>query len=169
VRRQSNGAHCIGTALEILQELGEVAAYVAGLGTGGTPMGNGRRLNEVDSTTRVIAAEPFPGDCVQGLRSLDGGFIPPIIDLSILDRTIFVSNHGAVERTQKLLAVEGLFAGVSGGAIAAIAVRVARELDEDHVVFVVPGGGRKYMSTGFYTRSIAELEADGTLATGSFW
>jgi cysteine synthase B len=163
------GAHYNGTALEILEELDEVTAFVAGLGTGGTLMGNGRRLKEVDPGTRVVAAEPFPGDSVQGLRSLDDGFIPPIIDLSVLDRKIFVSNRDAVAWTQRLLSVEGLFSGVSGGAIACIAYRVARELECGNVVFVIPDGGWKYMSTGVYTRSLDALEADGTLATGSFW
>src|SRR5436190_11676322 len=121
-------AHYHGTAVEILEELDEVAAFVAGLGTGGTLMGNGRRLKEENPETLVVAAEPFQGDLVQGLRSLDDGFIPPIIDLALLDRKIFVSNRDAVVWTKKLLAEEGLFVGVSSGAIAAIAVRVASTL-----------------------------------------
>src|SRR3982751_5390368 len=123
-------AHYNGTALEILDELDEVAAFVAGLGTGGTLMGNGRRLKEENPETKVVAAEPLQGELVQGLRSLDDGFIPPIIDLTLLDRKIFVSNRDAVVWTKKLLEEEGVFAGVSTGAVAAIAVRVASELDE---------------------------------------
>src|SRR5687768_3882970 len=123
-------AHYNGTAVEILEELDEVTAFVAGLGTGGTLMGNGRRFKEEDPDTLIVAAEPLQGELVQGLRSLDDGFIPPIIDLSLLDRKIFVSNRDAVIWTRKLLEEEGLFAGVSAGAVAAIAVRVAEKLDE---------------------------------------
>jgi len=162
-------AHYNGTALEILEELDEVTAFVAGLGTGGTLMGNARRLKEHDPDTAIIAAEPLQGELVQGLRSLDDGFIPPIIDLSLLDRKIFVSNRDSVLWTKKLLAEEGLFAGVSSGAIASIAVRVANELEEGNVVFVVCDDGWKYLSSGVYTRSLEDLEADGTLETASFW
>ncbi|MGI8659547.1 MAG: PLP-dependent cysteine synthase family protein [Thermoleophilaceae bacterium] len=162
-------AHYNGTALEILEELDEVTAFVGGLGTGGTLMGNARRLKEHDPDTTIIAAEPLQGELVQGLRSLDDGFIPPIIDLSLLDRKIFVSNRDSVLWTKKLLAEEGLFAGVSSGAIASIAVRVANELEEGNVVFVVCDDGWKYLSSGVYTRSLEDLEADGTLETASFW
>ena len=162
-------AHYNGTAVEILEELDEVAAFVAGLGTGGTLMGNGRRLKEHDAATQIIAAEPLQGELVQGLRSLDDGFIPPIIDLALLDRKIFVSNRDSVIWTKKLLKEEGLFVGVSSGAIAAIATRVAGELDEGNVVFVVCDDGWKYLSSGVYSRSVDELEADGTLERASFW
>ena len=162
-------AHYHGTAVEILEELDTVTAFVAGLGTGGTLMGNGRRLKEHDPETMIVAAEPLQGELVQGLRSLDDGFIPPIVDLSVLDRKIFVSNRDSVVWTKKLLAEEGLFAGVSSGAIASIAVRVAGELDEGNVVFVVCDDGWKYLSSGVYTKSLDELEADGTLETASFW
>ena len=162
-------AHYNGTAVEILEELDEVTAFVAGLGTGGTLMGNARRLKEEDPDTLIVAAEPLQGELVQGLRSLDDGFIPPIIDLSLLDRKIFVSNRDSVVWTKKLLAEEGLFAGVSSGAIASIAVRVAEKLDEGNVVFVVCDDGWKYLSSGVYTRSVEELEADGTLERASFW
>ena len=99
--------HYDGTALEILEELDEVAAFVGGLGTGGTLMGNARRLKEEDPETLVVAAEPLQGELVQGLRSLDDGFIPPILDLSLLDRKIFVSNRDAVVWTKRLLDEEG--------------------------------------------------------------
>jgi cysteine synthase len=128
-------AHYEGTAREILEELDEVTAFVAGLGTGGTLMGTGRRL-----------------------RELDDGFIPPIIDLSLLDRKIFVTNHDAIVWTRKLLDDEGIFAGVSSGAIASIAVRIAGELDEGNVVFIVCDDGWKYLSSGVYTRPAAEIE-----------
>jgi cysteine synthase B len=162
-------AHYDGTAVEILEELGTVAAFVAGLGTGGTLMGTARRLKEEDPDTLIVAAEPLQGELVQGLRSLDDGFIPPIIDLSLLDRKIFVSNRDAVVWTKKLIEEEGIFAGVSSGAVAAIAHRVAADLDEGNVVTLFPDGGWKYLSSGVYTKTVDELEADGTLDSASFW
>ncbi len=152
-------AHYHGTAPEIIEELDEVTAFVAGLGTGGTLMGNGRRLREeYGDAVKIVAAEPMQGEPVQGLRSLDDGFIPPIIDLSLLDRKIFVTNHDAIVWTRKLLDEEGIFAGVSSGAIASIAVRIANELDEGNVVFIVCDDGWKYLSSGIYTRPVDEIE-----------
>ncbi len=153
------GAHYNGTALEILEELDEVSAFVAGLGTGGTLMGNGRRLKEeLGDAVKIVAAEPMQGEPVQGLRSLDDGFIPPIIDISLLDRKIFVTNRDAIVWTRRLLDEEGVFAGVSSGAIASIAVRIAGELDEGNVVFVVADDGWKYLSSGIYTLPVEEVE-----------
>jgi [CysO sulfur-carrier protein]-thiocarboxylate-dependent cysteine synthase len=152
-------AHYNGTALEILEELDEVSAFVAGLGTGGTLMGNGRRLKETfGDACKIVAAEPMQGEPVQGLRSLDDGFIPPIIDLSLLDRKIFVTNRDAIIWTRKLLDEESVFAGVSSGAIARVAVRIAGELDEGNVVFVVADDGWKYLSSGIYTLPVDEIE-----------
>jgi [CysO sulfur-carrier protein]-thiocarboxylate-dependent cysteine synthase len=151
-------AHYDGTAVEILDELDSVAAFVAGLGTGGTLMGVGRRLKEADAETKIVAAEPMQGELVQGLRSLEDGFIPPILDLSVLDRKIMVSNRDAIVWTQKLLHEEGLFAGVSAGAVAAICVRIANELEQGNVVFLVPDDGWKYLSSGVYTTPVDELE-----------
>jgi cysteine synthase B len=152
-------AHYNGTALEILEELDEISAFVAGLGTGGTLMGNARRFKEtLGDTVKIVAAEPMQGEPVQGLRSLDDGFIPPIIDLSLLDRKIFVTNRDAIIWTRKLLDEEGIFAGVSSGAIARVAVRIAGELDEGNVVFIVCDDGWKYLSSGIYTRPLEEIE-----------
>jgi cysteine synthase len=152
-------AHYNGTALEILEELDEVSAFVAGLGTGGTLMGNGRRLKETfGDAVKIVAAEPMQGEPVQGLRSLDDGFIPPIIDLSLLDRKIFVTNRDAILWTRKLLDEESVFAGVSSGAIARVAVRIAGELEEGNVVFVVADDGWKYLSSGIYTLPVDEIE-----------
>jgi cysteine synthase B len=152
-------AHYNGTALEILEELDEISAFVAGLGTGGTLMGNGRRFKEeLGDACKIVAAEPMQGEPVQGLRSLDDGFIPPIIDLSLLDRKIFVTNRDAILWTRKLLDEEGLFAGVSTGAIARVAVRIASELDEGNVVFIVADDGWKYLSSGIYTLPVDEVE-----------
>ena len=151
-------AHYEGTAVEILEELDEVAAFVGGLGTGGTLMGNGRRLKERDPSTLIVAAEPMQGEEVHGLRSLDDGFIPPIIDIALFDRKIMVSNRDAIVWTRKLLDEEGIFAGVSAGAIARIAVRIAEGLEGGNVVFLIPDDGWKYLSSGVYTKPIDEIE-----------
>jgi cysteine synthase len=151
-------AHYNGTACEILRDLGQVAAFVAGLGTGGTLMGTGRRLREeLGPGVKIVAVEPLPGELVQGLRSLDDGFIPPIVDLSMLDRKIFVSNHDAIAWTRRLLDEEGIFAGVSSGAIASIAVRIAGELEGGNVVFMVCDDGWKYLSSGVYTEPLDQI------------
>jgi cysteine synthase B len=152
-------AHYLGTAPEILEELDEISAFVAGLGTGGTLMGTGRRLKEeFGDDIKIVAAEPMQGEPVQGLRSLDDGFIPPIIDLSLLDRKIFVTNRDAILWTRRLLDEEGIFAGVSSGAIASIAVRIANEMDEGNIVFIVCDDGWKYLSSGIYTLPVDEVE-----------
>jgi cysteine synthase B len=135
-------------------------AFVAGLGTGGTLMGNGRRFKEeLGDRVKIVAAEPMQGEPVQGLRSLDDGFIPPIIDLSLLDRKIFVTNSDAIVWTRKLLDDEGVFAGVSSGAIARVAHRIAGEMDEGNVVFLVADDGWKYLSSGLYTKPLEEIDA----------
>jgi [CysO sulfur-carrier protein]-thiocarboxylate-dependent cysteine synthase len=158
-------AHYNGTGLEILQDLGEVAAFVAGLGTGGTLMGTGRRLREeLGPAVEIVAVEPMPGELVQGLRSLEDGFVPPIVDRSVLDRTTLVSNEDAIAWTRRLLDEEGIFAGVSSGAIASIAVRVAGELDGGNVVFVVCDDGWKYISSGLYTGPLEEVAGVETTA-----
>ncbi len=159
-------AHYNGTAVEILEELDSVAAFVAGLGTGGTLMGNGRRLKENDPETLLVASEPMHGEAVQGLRSLEDGFIPPILDISLLDRKIMVSNLDSVLWTRKLLEQEGIFAGVSAGATAAIAARIAGEIDEGNIVFLVPDGGWKYLSSGIYTQPLDDL---GDLDATNWW
>jgi cysteine synthase B len=160
-------AHYEGTAVESLEELDDgVAAFVGGLGTGGTLMGNGRRLKEANPETLVVAAEPMQGELVQGLRSLDDGFIPPIIDISLFDRKIMVSNRDAIVWTKRLLEQEGVFAGVSAGAIAAIASRIAGELASGNVVFLIPDDGWKYLSSGVYTKPIDEIE---NLDTTVWW
>lgn len=156
---QNPACHFNGTAVEILDEIGAVSAFVAGLGTGGTLMGCGRRLREeLGDSVQIVAAEPMPGERVQGLRSLDDGFIPPILDISVLDRKILIGNAAAIAGTRRLLDEEGIFAGVSSGATAVVAVRVADELDEGNVVFIVADGGWKYLSSGLYTRDIEDIE-----------
>jgi len=143
-------AHYEGTGAEIAEGLDRVDVLVAGLGTGGTLMGAGERLRERFPEVVVAAAEPLPGDPVMGLRSLDDGYVPPILDVSKLDRKLLVSNDEAVTGVQALLEREGIFAGISSGAVVHVARRLAGELDEGVVVCVLADGGWKYLSAGFW-------------------
>jgi cysteine synthase B len=144
-------AHYEGTGAEIARDLSRVDALVAGLGTGGTLMGTGRRLREAFPGVQVVAAEPLPGDPVMGLRSLEDGYVPPVLDVSQLDRKLLVSNDEAAVAARGLLQREGVFAGVSSGAVVHVARRVAEELPEGSVVVcVLADGGWKYLSAPFW-------------------
>jgi [CysO sulfur-carrier protein]-thiocarboxylate-dependent cysteine synthase len=145
-------AHYDGTGAEIARELPRVDAFVAGLGTGGTLMGTGRRLREAFPEVQIVAAEPLPGDPVMGLRSLEDGYVPPILDVAQLDRKLLVSNAEAAAAVRVLLEREGLFAGVSAGAAVHVARRVAEELPEGAVIVaLLADGGWKYLSAPFWT------------------
>ena len=150
-------AHYETTAVEILNDLPKVDVLVAGLGTGGTLMGVGRRLKEVNPHTRVIAVEPHPGDLVQGLRSLDEGFIPPILDTSLLDGKIMIDSRCAFAATKALTKKEGIFAGVSSGAVVEVAVRMAHRMDGGNIVVILCDGGWKYVSLGVWHKDFPEL------------
>jgi [CysO sulfur-carrier protein]-thiocarboxylate-dependent cysteine synthase len=143
-------AHYEGTGAEIAEALNRVDVLVAGLGTGGTLMGTGARLRESFPDLVVAAAEPLPGDPVMGLRSLEDGYVPPILDVSKLDRKVLVSNGESVAALRALLDREGILAGVSGGAVVHVARRLAAELDEGVVVCVLADGGWKYLSADFW-------------------
>jgi [CysO sulfur-carrier protein]-thiocarboxylate-dependent cysteine synthase len=139
-------AHYEGTGAELAAELDRVDVVVAGLGTGGTLMGAGRRLRESFPDIVVAAAEPLPGDPVMGLRSLEDGYVPPILDVSQLDRKLLVSNTDAVAGMRALLEEEAIFAGVSSGGVFHVARRLAEDLEEGVVVAIFPDGGWKYLS-----------------------
>jgi cysteine synthase B len=143
-------AHYDGTGAEIAAALDRVDVFVAGLGTGGTLMGAGARLRESFPDVVVAAAEPLPGDAVIGLRSLDDGYVPPILDVAKIDRKLLVSNDDAVAGLRALLDEEGILAGVSSGAVVHVARRLASELEDGVVVCVLPDGGWKYLSAGFW-------------------
>jgi [CysO sulfur-carrier protein]-thiocarboxylate-dependent cysteine synthase len=143
-------AHYEGTGAEIAEALDRVDVLVAGLGTGGTLMGAGARLRDSFPDVVVAAAEPLPGDPVMGLRSLDDGYVPPILDVAKLDRKLLVSNEEAVAGVHVLLEREGIFAGVSSGAVVHVARRLAEDLDAGVVVCVLADGGWKYLSAGFW-------------------
>lgn len=147
-------AHYETTAAEILRDCPEVDVLVAGLGTGGTLMGCARRLKEHDPRIRVVAVEPHPGDLVQGLRSLEEGFIPPILDTSLLDAKIIVDSRCAFAATKDLTTKEGIFAGVSSGAVIHCAIRVAHRMERGTIVCILCDGGWKYLSLGVWFKDL---------------
>jgi [CysO sulfur-carrier protein]-thiocarboxylate-dependent cysteine synthase len=156
-------AHYQGTGTEIAEALDRVDVLVAGLGTGGTLMGAGERLRESFPEVVVAAAEPLPGDPVMGLRSLEDGYVPPILDVSKLDRKLLVSNAEAVAGVRALLDEEGVFAGVSAGAVVHVARRLAAELEEGVVVAILADAGWKYLSASFWDADDVEGEMEADL------
>src|SRR6266536_753763 len=159
-------AHYDTTGPEIWRDLPEITHFVAGLGTTGTLMGVGRYLKEQKPGVQIVAAEPEFGDLVYGLRNLDEGFVPPIFDPDLLDRRIKVDSHDALRRTRELAEAEGVFAGISSGAVLHVALRLAVRLDQGDVVVLVADGGWKYLSTGAYA---ADLEAAEAGLRGQLW
>jgi cysteine synthase B len=151
-------AHYEGTAAEILADLPTITHFVAGMGTGGTLTGNGRRLHEHDPNIQVIAAEPELGDLVYGLRSLEDGFVPPIFDPTEVDRKFLVNSSDALRTNRDLTAKEGIFAGISSGAVVHVAQRIASEIDAGDVVCLLPDGGWKYLSTEAWAEDIETAE-----------
>jgi cysteine synthase B len=153
-------AHQEETGPEILAAVPEVDVFVAGLGTGGTLTGVGRALKAARPGVRVVAAEPLPGEQVQGLRSLEEGFVPPVLDQSVLDDRYLVSNREAVLGVRRLMAEEGIFAGLSSGAALAVALRVAAEMDRGSIVALLADDGSKYLSAGLWDRDLDTLETE---------
>jgi len=151
-------AHEEGTGPEILAAAPDVDLFVAGLGTGGTLTGVGRFLKRERPAVRILAAEPLPGELVQGLRSLDEGFVPPVLDASVLDDRYLVSNRDAVIAVRRLLREEAIFAGLSSGAVLHVALRAAEELEEGTIVMLLADSGWKYLSTGIYDRPLEDLD-----------
>lgn len=160
-------AHYEGTGPEIWRDCPEVDVFVAGLGTSGTLMGAGRYLKEQNSAIKVVAVEPPAGELVQGLRSLDDGFIPPIFDPEILDRKFVVRPLESIEWLRRLLNDCGVFAGVSSGASIAGSVKIAEEMDSGTIVTVLPDGGWKYLSSGAWTDELDVVEERATRI--NFW
>jgi cysteine synthase len=156
-------AHYDGTGAEIAEALERVDVLVAGLGTGGTLMGVGQRVRESFPDAVVAAAEPLPGDPVMGLRSLDEGYVPPILDVSKLDRKVLVSNEESVHEVRRLLDEEGIFAGVSAGAVGHVARKLAAELDDGVVVAVFADAGWKYLSADFWEAEDVEQAMERTV------
>lgn len=156
-------AHYEGTGPEILRDCPEITHFVAGLGTSGTLMGTGRYLKENKPGVKIIAVEPPIGESVEGLRNLDEGYVPPLFDnwhgFDILDRKRVVRPRESIEWTRRMVRECGIFSGISAGAALAGVAKVASEIDEGTIVFIVCDGGWKYLSTGAYTDDLDEAEA----------
>ena len=167
------GAHYRTTGPEILRDCPEITHFVAGLGTGGTLTGVGRFLKEQRPAVRVVAAAPHPGDLVQGLRSLDEGYIPPVLDESVLDGRIVIDSRTSFAVTKQLLEQEGIFAGISAGAAIRAAQRITDRAHEQgreaHVVVLLADGGWKYLSTGLWARDYDDIAADETIEGKIWW
>lgn len=157
-------AHYEGTGPEIWRDVPEITHFVAGLGTSGTLMGVGRYLKEQNPDVQVIAVEPPLGERVEGLRNMDEGYIPPVFEnwngFDLLDRKRVVRPRESIEWTRRLVKECGVFAGLSSGAALAGAAKVAAEIDQGTIVFIVCDGGWKYLSTGAYTADLDEAEAN---------
>ncbi len=153
-------AHYETTAVEIIEDVPDITVFVAGLGTGGTLTGCARRLKEYNPAIRVVAAEPLQGEGVQGLRSLEDGFIPPVLDLTLLDGKILVRASDSIRALRDLKDKEGIFAGPSCGAALYAALRVAREMDQGTIVVLLADGGWKYLSEDLWTRDLGTLEEE---------
>lgn len=160
-------AHYEGTAEEIVRDCPELDVFVAGLGTGGTLMGCSQRLKEHRPDIQIVACEPLQGDPVSGLRSLEDGFVPPILDISRLDRKLLVSNRDALVMTRRLSSEEGIFAGISSGAVVHTCARIAARMTRGTIVGIVCDGGWKYLSAGIWSRGLDDVE--DTLDRGLFW
>jgi cysteine synthase len=149
--------HEESTGPEILAQAPGVDVFVAGLGTGGTLTGVGRFLKREKPGVRVVAAEPLPGELVSGLRSLEDGYVPPVLDATVLDDRYLVSNRDGVIGVRRLAHEEGLFAGLSSGAVLSVALKVAAEMERGTIVLLLADGGWKYLSTNLWTRDLDEL------------
>ncbi|ASU79629.1 cysteine synthase B [Actinopolyspora erythraea] len=162
-------AHYRGTGPEILRDLPGVTHFVAGLGTTGTLVGVGRYLHEQNSGTQIVAAEPRYGELVYGLRNLDEGFVPELYDAEVLNRRFSVGSYDALRRTRQLLEQEGIFAGISTGAVLHAALTVGERAvaagESAEIVFLVADAGWKYLSTGAYGGTLDEAaqRLDGQL------
>ncbi len=151
-------AHEEGTAPEIIRDLPSITHFIAGMGTGGTLTGNGRALHAYRPQIQVIAAEPELGDLVYGLRSLDEGFVPPIFDPEQIDRKFLVNSSDSLRATRELTAREGIFTGISSGAVIHVAQRIAQEIDEGDIVCLLADGGWKYLSTEAWADDLETAE-----------
>jgi cysteine synthase B len=159
-------AHYETTGPEILRDLPDIDVFIAGLGTGGTLTGTGRYLKEHRPGVRIVACVPHPGDLVQGLRSLDEGFIPPVLDESVLDGKIVVDSPTSFAMTKELTQKEGIFAGISSGAVLRTAQKVAERLDRANVVLLLADGGWKYLSTELWSKDYSDIEEE---VEGKVW
>ncbi len=159
-------AHYETTGPEIMEAVPDVDTFVAGLGTGGTLMGVARSLREHNPDVRIVAVAPEPDDFISGLRRLEDGYIPPILDINMLDARLLVGSFPAFRTTKELLHKEGIFAGVSSGSVVHGAIRQAERMESGNVVCLLADGGWKYLSTSLWTKDYDQLEQD---VQGKIW
>ena len=159
-------AHYYGTGNEIVETIPDLDMLVAGLGTGGTLMGVARRIKEHKREVKIVAVAPEPDDFISGLRSLEAGFIPPILDLNLLDSRMLVGSFDSFSTTKELLAKEGIFAGVSSGSVVFAAIKQAERMEQGNLVCVLADGGWKYLSTALWTKDYEGLSAE---SQGKIW
>ena len=150
-------AHYYTTGPEIIKDVPDISHFVAGLGTGGTLMGVGKRMKEFNKDIQIIATAPHPDDVVQGLRSIEHGYIPPILNLDKLDGRIIIEAEESFYWTKKLLEDQGLFIGVSSGATFATCIKIAKKLNNAKIVTIFADGGWKYLSSGIYEKKFSEI------------
>ena len=160
------GAHYETTGAEIIRAVPDVDVFLAGLGTGGTLMGVGRRLREHRKEVKIIAVAPEPEETIQGLRDLEEGFIPPILDLSLLDARMMARTLDAFRGTRELLRKEGIFAGISSGSVIWAAMKVAEKMKKGKIVCLLADGGWKYLSTGLWSSDLEQMESK---TRGKIW
>ena len=160
------GAHYETTGPEIIEALPEIDTFVAGLGTGGTLMGVARRLKEHNPRVKIVAVAPEPEDFISGLRSLEDGFIPPILDINLLDSRMLVGSFEAFHTAKRLLDEEGIFAGVSSGSVVYGAIRQAERMESGSIVCLLADGGWKYLSTALWTKDYEQLKEE---SKGKIW
>ena len=160
------GAHYATTGPGIIGALPEVDMFVAGLGTGGTLMGVARRLKEHNPEVKIVAVAPEPEDFISGLRSLEEGFIPPILDINLLDSRMLVGSFEAFHTAKRLLNEEGIFAGVSSGSVVYGAIRQAERMESGTIVCLLADGGWKYLSTSLWTKDYDQLREE---SQGKIW
>ncbi len=160
------GAHYETTGPEIIEAVPEVDMFVAGLGTGGTLMGVARRLKEHNPQTKIVAVAPEPEDFISGLRSLEDGFIPPILDINLLDSRMLVGSFEAFHTAKRLMDEEGIFAGVSSGSVVYGAIRQAERMESGSIVCLLADGGWKYLSTALWTKDYEQLREE---SKGKIW
>jgi len=164
--RGNPDAHYETTGPEIIEAVPDVTTFVAGLGTGGTLMGVARSLREHNADVRIVAVAPEPDDFISGLRRLEDGYIPPILDINLLDSRLLVGSLPAFRTTKELLHEEGIFAGISSGSVVYGAMRQAERMDSGNIVCLLADGGWKYLSTSLWTKEYEELEDD---VQGKIW
>ena len=159
-------AHYETTGPEIIEAVPDVDTFVAGLGTGGTLMGVARSLREYNSDVRIVAVAPEPDDFISGLRRLEDGYVPPILDINLLDARLLVASLPAFRTTKELLHQEGIFAGISSGSVVYGAIRQAERMERGNIVCLLADGGWKYLSTSLWTKDYEQLEQE---VQGKIW